>query len=89
MKVTSKLADMDFQFGAIEYKRDHLIARSADGRGMPTTVYISPDDVLAMLKSALSRPMVWLYIIAFPFFFVRYRRRQAARQKAARQKPPR
>ncbi|MGI9228406.1 MAG: hypothetical protein ACR2P9_00930 [Gammaproteobacteria bacterium] len=81
MKVKSKLADIVFQFGNFEYRKDHLIVHSAPGQSMQTTVYISPDDIVAGLKNALSQPMVWLYIIAFPFFLIRYRRRKAAQVK--------
>ncbi len=81
MKVKSKLADVDFQFGAIEYKKDHLIVHSAPEQRMQTRVYISPNDMLAGLKSAMATPMLWLYIIAFPFFLIRYRRRKAAKQQ--------
>ena len=84
MKVKSKLVDLDFEFGAVEYKRDHLIVRNPAGQGIETRVYVSPDDVLAGLKSVLSRPMVWVYLLAFPFFFLRYRRRRARQRKARR-----
>lgn len=80
MKVKSKLADVDFQFGAFEYKKDHLIVHSAPEQSMQTKVYISPNDIVAGLKNALSKPMVWLYIIAFPFFLIRYRKRKAEQQ---------
>jgi hypothetical protein len=81
MKVRSKLADIDFAFGRFEYKKDHLIVHSAPGQGMETKVYVSPDDVLAGLGKALSNPMVWVYVLGFPFFLIRYRRRHNSKNR--------
>ncbi len=81
MKVKSKLADVDFEFGRFEYKKDHLIIHSAESQTMQSKVYISPDDVLSALGKALIKPMVWVYIIGFPFFLIRYRRRKAQKSR--------
>lgn len=80
MKVKSKLADIDFEFGHFEYKKDHLIIHSHPDQSMQSRVYISPDDVVTALGKALKVPMVWLYIIGFPFFLIRYRRRKAKKK---------
>jgi len=82
MKVKSKLADIDFEFGRFEYKKDHLIVHSHESQSMQSRVYISPNDVLAALGKALANPMVWVYLIFFPFFLVRYRRRHAQKKHA-------
>ena len=76
MKVRSKLADVDFQFGEFEYKKDHLVVHSAPEQAMQTKVYVSPNDILTALIKALSNPMVWVYLIGFPFFLLRYRHRK-------------
>ena len=81
MRVRSKLADVEFQFGEFEYKKDHLIIHSAQEQAMQTRVYVSPDDVVSALIKALSNPGVWLYLIGFPFFLVRYRRRRKAKSQ--------
>lgn len=82
MKIKSKLADVDFEFGRFEYKKDHLIIHSAATQAMQSKVYLSPDDVLAALGKALGNPMVWVYLLGFPFFLIRYRRRKRARAAA-------
>lgn len=79
MKVKSKLVDLDFQLGSFEYRKDHLIIHSAPQQPMKTKVYVSPDDVLAAMGKALSNPMVWVYLLGFPFFLVRYRKRKKAK----------
>lgn len=85
MKVKSKLADIDFQFGSFEYKKDHLIIHSAPEQKMQTKVYVSPDDVLSAAGKALSNPRVWLYILGFPFFLIRYRKRKKAKLASKKQ----
>ena len=77
MKVKSKLADIDFEFGRFEYKKDHLVIHSHPSQSMQSKVYVSPNDVVAALGKALIVPMVWVYIIGFPFFLIRYRRRKS------------
>jgi hypothetical protein len=83
MKVKSNLADVDFQFGRFEYKKDHLIIHSDPGQAMQSRVYISPDDIVSATCKALANPMVWLYLLAFPFFLLRYRRRKRMKPRAA------
>ncbi len=83
MHVKSKLADIDFEFGRFEYKKDHLIIHSHASQSLQSKVYVSPNDVLSALGKALVNPMVWVYLLGFPFFLIRYRRRHA-RKAAAR-----
>jgi len=83
MKVKSKLADIDFEFGRFEYKKDHLIVHSHENQPMQSKVYVSPNDVLSAAGKALSNPMVWVYLLCFPFFLVRYRRRHARKRREA------
>jgi hypothetical protein len=61
MKVRSKLADIEFQFGHFEYKKDHLIVHSHPDQAMQSKVYISPNDILSAFGRALSNPMVWVF----------------------------
>ena len=82
MKVKSKLADIDFEFGRFQYKKDHLIVHCHESQSMQSKVYISPNDVLSALGKALANPMVWVYIVGFPFFLIRYRRRHARKREA-------
>lgn len=84
MKVKSKLADIDFEFGRFEYKKDHLIVHSHESQAMQSKVYVSPNDVVSALGKALANPMVWVYLLCFPFILVRYRRRHA-RKRAVRE----
>lgn len=81
MKVKSKLADIDFEFGHFEYKKDHLVIHSHPDQSMQSKVYVSPNDVVTALGKALRVPMVWVYILGFPFFLIRYRRRHKLKNK--------
>jgi len=51
---------------------------------MQSKVYVSPNDVLSALGKALVNPMVWVYLLGFPFFLIRYRRRHAKKREAQR-----
>jgi len=79
MKVKSKLADIDFEFGHFEYKKDHLVIHSHPSQSMQSKVYVSPNDVVSALGKMLQVPMVWVYLIGFPFFLIRYRLRKSKR----------
>jgi len=81
MRVRSKLADVEFQFGEFEYKKDHLIIHSHPDQAMQTKVYVSPNDIVSAILRALSKPMVCLYLIGFPFFLIRYRKRKRDKNK--------
>ena len=81
MYVRSKLADIDFQFGRIEYRKDHLIVHSNPEQSMESRVYVSPNDILSAIGKALSNPMVWVYFLGFPFFLIRYRWRHRRKTK--------
>ncbi len=83
MRVRSKLADVEFRFGEFEYKKDHLIIHSHPEQAMRTKVYVSPDDVVSALGRMLSKPVVWLYLLAFPFFLLRYHRRHKNKARRA------
>ncbi len=80
MKVKSKLADIDFEFGHFEYKKDHLIVHSHPGQSMQSKVYVSPDDIVSAAVCAFKNPKVILYLLGFPYFLIRYRKRKRARE---------
>ena len=82
MKVKSRLADIDFEFGQVEYRKDHLIIHSHPDQPMESKVYVSPDDIVSGLRKALANWRVWVYLLGFPFFLIRYRRRHRARARS-------
>ena len=83
MHVKSKLADIEFIFGRFEYKKDHLIIHSHESQAMQSRVYVSPNDIVSAVGLALINPMVWVYLLGFPFFLIRYRRRHAKKRAAS------
>lgn len=78
MRVRSKLADVDFQFGEVKRDGDLLIINSHPEAKMKSRVYVSPDDVTAFLKRFLMSPSAILFVLAFPFFWFRHRKSRAA-----------
>ena len=74
MKVKSKLADVDFQFGAIERKDNMLVISNDPSQSMRSRVYVTPDDVLRFVGKLLRSPSALLFILAFPIFYWRARK---------------
>ena len=74
MRVISKLAQIDFQFGSISRQNNLLVIESDADARMPTTVYISPQDVVEALKRILVSPGGLLFLLALPVFWFRWRR---------------
>ncbi len=74
MKVISKLAEIDFQFGAMRRDRNLLVIESHPDAKLASTVYVSPDDVLNGLKRLIVSPGALLFLLALPVFVFRWRR---------------
>ncbi|HUL17920.1 MAG TPA: hypothetical protein VLV29_01525 [Steroidobacteraceae bacterium] len=68
MKVTSGLADVDFTVDSISREDSHLVVRdAARGAGVPTVVYVSPQDIVAGLKALLRSPRALALVLTAPF----------------------
>ena len=74
MRVISKLAQIDFQFGKVCREGDLLVIDSDPNAKMPSRVYVSPQDVLEFLKRFFLSPTAILFVVAFPYFLVRWNR---------------
>ncbi|MDX1406446.1 MAG: hypothetical protein R3192_18080 [Woeseiaceae bacterium] len=74
MRVRSKLADVDFQFGEVKRDGNLLIINSHPEATMKSRVYVSPDDVTAFLKKFFMSPSAMLFVLGFPFFWFRHRK---------------
>ncbi len=76
MRVRSKLADVDFQFGEVKREGDMLIINSHADARMKSRVYVSPDDVTTFLKKFLVSPSAIVFVLGLPYFWYRYRKAQ-------------
>jgi len=74
MRVISKLAQIDFQFGKVSREGNLLVIGSDADSRMPSTVYVSPQDVLEFLKRFLVSPSALLFVLAFPYFLIRWKK---------------
>lgn len=74
MRVISKLAQIDFQFGNIARDDNVLVIESHPESKMRSTVYVSPQDVVEVLKRMLANPSTLVFFLALPFFLYRWRR---------------
>ena len=69
MRVRSKLADVEFRFGAVERKGNELVISSHPDQAMKSRVYVSPADVLSMLGRLLASPQAWVFMLGLPYFW--------------------
>lgn len=74
MRVISKLAQIDFQFGKVAREGNVLLIESDPDAKMPSTVYVSPQDVVEFLKRFLLSPSALLFVLAFPYFLIRWKK---------------
>lgn len=82
MKVKSKLADVDFQFGDIERKGNTLVISSHPSQTMKSKVYVRPEDVVAFLGRLVRSPSALLFVLGLPVFYVRARGDRNSQKKA-------
>jgi hypothetical protein len=75
MRVKSKLADVEFLVGSIERRGDDLLINSRPDQPLKSRIYISPRDVLALLGKLIASPAAWVFMLGFPYFYVRSLRR--------------
>jgi hypothetical protein len=75
MRVRSKLADVEFLVGSIERKGNDLVVNSDPDQPLKSRIYISPADALTLLGKMISSPAAWVFLLGFPFFYMRSRKR--------------
>jgi hypothetical protein len=89
MKVKSKLADVDFRFGAVQRKDNMLVISSDPAQTMQSKVYVTPDDVVQFLGKLLTSPSGLLFVFGFPVFYFRARGQRKAAAESTRKSSPR
>ncbi|MCL4745108.1 MAG: hypothetical protein KJZ83_06795 [Burkholderiaceae bacterium] len=73
MRVRSKLADVEFRFGAVDRRGYELIIHSHPDQPMKSRVHVTPQDVLAAVRALLLSKAFWVYLLGFPYFYFRAR----------------
>ncbi|MDA5192688.1 hypothetical protein [Govanella unica] len=74
MKVISPLADLDVEVGSITREGNMLVVKSAEGKGIPTTVYIKPQDALTLLRAIFGSRSAVGFLLLFPLYWWRARK---------------
>ena len=64
MKVTSSLADIDFQVGSITRQGQDLVVSSGPGSTIDTQIRISPGDAKATLGRVMFNGAVWGFLLS-------------------------
>ena len=85
MRVLSKLAQIDFQFGRITRQENLLVIESHPDSKMPSTVFVSPQDVVEALKRIIVSPGAILFVLALPLFLYRWNRSDKSIRQGRRQ----
>ncbi|MCH9693628.1 MAG: hypothetical protein K0U72_03885 [Gammaproteobacteria bacterium] len=86
MRVISKLAQIDFQFGKIGRDGNLLVIESDPEAKMPSTVYVSPQDVIEFLKRFLVSPRAIVFVLGMPYFLYRWKKQGQGNSKAGKQR---
>lgn len=73
MKVLSRLVKMDFKIGSMERKDDQLLITSHPSQPMKTKVYMTPEDAVDLVKSALNWSVI-SFVFALPFLYAKHKR---------------
>lgn len=79
MRVRSKLADVEFRFGAIERKDDELIIHSHPDQAMKSRVHVTAADVVSAVRVLVTSAATWGFLLRLPVTLWRSR---AARTKS-------
>ena len=67
MRVTSELADIEFQVGAIGRDGEQLIIDSAPESTLAARIVVSPRDARATLARLLFSGSAWGFLLRLPF----------------------
>lgn len=78
MQVNTKLVKMQLEIGSIRRDADRIVIKSDPDKSMPATVYLTPQDVAAMIKASLNLSVI-SYILLFPYIYVKSRRQDKAK----------
>ena len=78
MQVNTKLVKMQLEIGSIRRDADRIVIKSDPDKSMPATVYLTPQDVAAMIKASLNLSVI-SYILLFPYIYVKSHRQDKAK----------
>ena len=71
MQVNTKLVRMELEVGSIRRDGDQIVISSDSTKSMPAEVYMTPKDVVCIIKASLNLSMI-SYILLFPFLYIKY-----------------
>jgi hypothetical protein len=84
MRIRSKLADVEFEFGEIARDGNLLVITSHPDARMKSRVYVSPQDVAALFGRMIMSPSALVFVIGLPFFYFRAARANKNKQREGR-----
>lgn len=87
MKVVSGLATVDFRVGSAVRERNALVLASRPGEGIPTQVYVRPQDVIELIKAVCRSRGGLGFLCLFPLYWWRARREPVVASHRAANNP--
>ncbi len=74
MRIISKLAQIDFHLGKVGREGNLLVIESHQDSKMPSRVYVSPQDVIELMKCFFVSSRAIIFIIGMPYFLYRWKK---------------
>lgn len=73
MKVYTKLVHLDFVAGSMRREEDGILLKSDPEKSMPAEVYMTPQDVVDVIKVAFN-PSVISFVLLLPYLYFKSKR---------------
>jgi hypothetical protein len=67
---------MELEVGSIRRDGDRIVISSDPTQSMPAEVYMTPKDVVTMIKASLNLSVI-SYVFLFPFLYMKYLKRDS------------
>ncbi len=71
MRVVSKLANMTLTVGKVYREGHKLVITNEGGEGLPTKVYVRPNDITGSLKAIFSSLSALGFLLLLPWHYFR------------------
>lgn len=70
MRVVSRLVETEIKIQSVQREGEALVVLSDPSVSLPTKIYLTPEDIVQVLRAMLS-PGVVGYLLRLPFLYLR------------------
>lgn len=82
MRVTTELADLEFEIGEVSRSENDLVIESAANSTIAVRILVSPRDALAALGRLMTSAGLWAFLLRLPFALMKKRAEQSGHDSA-------